>query len=727
MPVFARRALVLAAIAMLALPDLVHAQSTSQDSVELPQITVRAPSPIVRRTAQRPAAGPAQGPAQAPAPLAVTVTPNASLPGTLPGNLPIVSDQFATVTVVPREEIARSPGTTLGDLLFSKPGITGSSFAPGAIEPADRARARRQPCRHCRQRHRQRRRVGSGRGPFRAGRSAHVRSDRGDPRPRDAALRLAVDRRRGECPQQPHPRGDALPGRDRDDQRLRAVRDARRVVQRRPRHRRRDDRRYRRGQLRLSRRRCSGAARGTTASRAIPISTPPISTRWRRSPATSTAGSRTPRTRSNGASVGGSYFFGGGYAGLAVTQNNSLYRIPGPEGEITGTRIDAEQTKVTSKGEFRPQHSAIDTVRFWFGATDYKHNEVGFATPGDPATDGVRQTFTNKEQEGRVEVQFAPFRANFAGVTTAVGVQAGHQRLTATEPGRSGEPAQRAVRSQQKHPRRRLHLQRVRVQPDDQGADRRPHRARRSFGHDALGRSRHLRRSELHRPDCGAGPELHAEERERRPHPEPAVARPRRQASRRNTSSARRKPAELFSRGPHEATATFDIGDPNLRIEKARSVEVGLAQAHRPVPFRGDGLLHALQRLHLPQAHRQHLRRRLMRRSGRSGGAAGAQPGALHASATPRSAAANSSSSGTSIRCGAASSASRGNTTSCARRSPTAPTCRASRRSASAAALYFRSAAWLARVNILHAFSAGRRCPGGRDADRRLQPARRRS
>ena len=45
---------------------------------------------------------------------------------------PIVTDQFATVTVVPKEEIQRSPGSTLGDVLFSKPGITGSSFAPGA-------------------------------------------------------------------------------------------------------------------------------------------------------------------------------------------------------------------------------------------------------------------------------------------------------------------------------------------------------------------------------------------------------------------------------------------------------------------------------------------------------------------------------------------------------------------------------------------------------------------
>jgi iron complex outermembrane recepter protein len=44
----------------------------------------------------------------------------------------VVTDQFATVTVVPNEEIRRNGGSTLGDLLFSKPGITGSSFAPGA-------------------------------------------------------------------------------------------------------------------------------------------------------------------------------------------------------------------------------------------------------------------------------------------------------------------------------------------------------------------------------------------------------------------------------------------------------------------------------------------------------------------------------------------------------------------------------------------------------------------
>jgi iron complex outermembrane receptor protein len=39
------------------------------------------------------------------------------------------------VLVVPQEELRRLPGSTLGDLLFSRPGVTGSSYAPG-VEPA---------------------------------------------------------------------------------------------------------------------------------------------------------------------------------------------------------------------------------------------------------------------------------------------------------------------------------------------------------------------------------------------------------------------------------------------------------------------------------------------------------------------------------------------------------------------------------------------------------------
>src|SRR5262245_60748609 len=91
----------------------------AQEQVTLPALDVARARPAKRRQAA-PAAQGAPADAEPPS----DVTP--------PGTLPIVTDQFGTVTVVPNEELRRSPAATLGDLLFSKPGITGSGFAPGA-------------------------------------------------------------------------------------------------------------------------------------------------------------------------------------------------------------------------------------------------------------------------------------------------------------------------------------------------------------------------------------------------------------------------------------------------------------------------------------------------------------------------------------------------------------------------------------------------------------------
>jgi len=107
----------------------------ASSSTQLPEITVTAPSPIqrhrtvpshtptrvVRAAPSRNREHPAEPPPPAPA-----------APAPQQGVLPVVTNQFATVTVVPNEELRREGGATLGDLLFSKPGITGSSFAPGA-------------------------------------------------------------------------------------------------------------------------------------------------------------------------------------------------------------------------------------------------------------------------------------------------------------------------------------------------------------------------------------------------------------------------------------------------------------------------------------------------------------------------------------------------------------------------------------------------------------------
>src|SRR4030088_3331819 len=110
------------------LPSVLLPPAPSHSQTALPQVNVEVASPI-RRAPSRPTrpASPAPPP---PAPPPPAPPPVAKTPQ--PGTLPIVTDQFATVTVVPSEEIRRNGGGTLGDLLSKKPAITGSSFAPAA-------------------------------------------------------------------------------------------------------------------------------------------------------------------------------------------------------------------------------------------------------------------------------------------------------------------------------------------------------------------------------------------------------------------------------------------------------------------------------------------------------------------------------------------------------------------------------------------------------------------
>ncbi len=118
----------------------------------------------------------------------------------------------------------------------------------------------------------------------------------------------------------------------------------------------------------------------------------------------------------------------------------------------------------------------IDTIRFWGGVTDYKHNELGLADDTDPASDGIRQIFTNQEQEGRVEAQLVPFDLRFAALTTAIGVQSGHQQLDGSKPGQC-----RPLGPEHELADRGLHIQRIQIQRSDQSADRGSHRSRSRF------------------------------------------------------------------------------------------------------------------------------------------------------------------------------------------------------------------------------------------------------
>ncbi len=557
-------------------------------STQLPEITVTAPSPIVRRRAvpsRNPTrvarVAPGVNRERPPQPQAVAATPQQ-------GVLPVVTDQFATVTVVPNEEIRRSSGATLGDLLFSKPGITGSSFAPGAssrpiIRGLDVNRV----------------------GIIENGTGAGGASDLGEDHfvPIDplatnqievvrgpAALRYgstsiggvvsATNNRIPEalpaCPAAPFktygmqasaPLADAQSSSCMNVETRTAISSVDRGVE---------------GGILLD---AGGGnvavhadAYGREASDYSIPSYPYLFDQTR------PVNGKQPNSaaQASGASVGASYIFHGGFIGAAITQTDALYRIPGIDGADHQTRIDAHQTKLSAKGEYRPDAAAIDAIRFWASATDYKHNEIGLADPADPSTLGVRQTFTNKEQEGRIEVQMAPFNARFAAVTTAFGLQAGHQQLTAPSPDNPGtlfnglwDPNNNSrVAGYVFNELKFSDTTKAQIAGRIEHVDL--HGATPNFPADFLpdGTPQSaLARNPSYTPKSGSVGliqnlpgdlvgSITAQYVERAP-----------------------KPAELFSRGPHDATATFDIGNPNLTLETAKSVEIGLRKATGPFRF----------------------------------------------------------------------------------------------------------------------------------------------
>jgi iron complex outermembrane receptor protein len=569
----------------------------SQDAVApssttpLPEITVTAPSPIVRRRAVVPSRTPVRVARTAPgrnrerAPQAQPA-PAAAAPQQ--GVLPIVTDQFATVTVVPNDEIRRDGTAQLGDLLFSKPGITGSTFAPGAssrpiIRGLDVNRV----------------------GIIENGNNAGGASDLGEDHfvPVDplatnqvevirgpAALRYGSQSIGGIVSATNNRIPDALPvctaapfqtyGLPAKAPLAGAQAPACTTVE--------------------TRTAVSSVDRGVDGGilldtgggnfafhadaygrKASDYSIPSYPYLF---DPTKPFNGRQPNSamQADGASIGGSYIFTGGFIGAAITQNDTLYHVPGIDGADHQTRIDAHQTKITAKGEYRPDAAAIDAIRFWAGATDYRHNEIGLADPADLTTLGVRQTFTNKEQEARVEVQLMPFNARFATVTTAFGLQAGHQELTAPspdnpgtlfnglwDPNRNTREAGYVFNEFQFAPSTKAQIAGRIEHVDLFGSTP-------NFPADFLpdgNPQTSIARNLNFTPKSGSVGLLQnlpydlvgsitAQYVERAP-----------------------KPAELFSRGAHDATATFDIGNPNLTIETAKSVEIGLRRATGPLRF----------------------------------------------------------------------------------------------------------------------------------------------
>jgi iron complex outermembrane receptor protein len=265
-----------------------------------------------------------------------------------------------------------------------------------------------------------------------------------------------------------------------------------------------------------------------------------------------------------GGAIGGTTFFDGGFFGLALTNTQSLYHIPGLESAEHNTRIDLDQTKLMGKGEFRPDSAVVDAVRLWFGATDYRHSEKGI---GEDGVDSTHATFRNREQEARIETQLLPVATPLGVWTAAPGIQFNHQKLaTEGEAGSLIAPSETTAGA--------LYLfNELRVSPTLklQAAGRvdRAHvdGTAAIFPADLDGSSGAPVEFGAKRDFTPLSASLGA-----------LQALPYGLVAGVSAQYVERAPRalELFAKGPHDASGTFEIGDPNLKKEAATGFEASL-------------------------------------------------------------------------------------------------------------------------------------------------------
>ncbi|HRK18845.1 MAG TPA: TonB-dependent receptor [Hyphomicrobiaceae bacterium] len=268
----------------------------------------------------------------------------------------------------------------------------------------------------------------------------------------------------------------------------------------------------------------------------------------------------------NGGSIGASVLGPDGYIGASITHFASRYHVPGEEAAAKNLSIDLEQTKLNTKGEIRFRDSSLEALRFWAGFTDYRHDEI--AT--EAGVTEIGSTFRKRAGEARVELQHRPVATALGELRGAFGTEINARKLSAA--GEGGELlAPNRTTSIAAYLFEELRLTRnLRLQ----GAAR--IEGTRVEGTAGLFPATY---------DPADGP-AGEEERTRR-FVTPSVSAgalydlPLGLTARATAQIVSRAPdaAELFSKGPHEATATFEIGDPNLRRERATAFEIGLARA----------------------------------------------------------------------------------------------------------------------------------------------------
>jgi iron complex outermembrane receptor protein len=234
--------------------------------------------------------------------------------------------------------------------------------------------------------------------------------------------------------------------------------------------------------------------------------------------------------------AGASYIHDWGYVGLSANHLSNNYGIPSAE----GSRIDQRQNRYDLDSLVHEPFQGFETARFKAGFTDYRHAELG----EDLAPKVI---FSNRSFESRLELTHKPV----AGLHGTFGVQTENTHFSAlsAEGGPDTVPVTHSTSSAA------FLVEESAIGPVRLNAGARYENVRREPV-DNVARSFNLGSGSV-----GAlwpftrGYSVGA-----------------------TVSYAQRAPStdELYSGGPHDATLTFDVGDPNLKKEISRNIEFSL-------------------------------------------------------------------------------------------------------------------------------------------------------
>jgi iron complex outermembrane receptor protein len=257
-------------------------------------------------------------------------------------------------------------------------------------------------------------------------------------------------------------------------------------------------------------------------------------------------------THETSGGVGASYITSWGHIGLSASTLDDHYGIPTAEKSF----IDLHQSRYDIDTLVRDPFVGIESMRFKFGYTDYTHAEK--EEDGTPAT-----IFKNRALQTRWELTHAPLAGwhGTFGVQTeqsnysALSAQSGSAELT--PPTRSSSFAGFLVEERQFGPV--LASAGLRAE----SVNRRPDASSGLSGRDFSLLSWSAGALWTFTPGYGLGLTY---------------------------SLAQRAPTveELYSNGAHESTATFDIGDGQLRKETSHNLELTLQKTEGLVRWKGN-------------------------------------------------------------------------------------------------------------------------------------------